>query len=159
MCSSGWARCWFRRHSRHAGLRWRTCPTTVELMRTAPRTALPLLGLRALLALLLAGGFGFRVVASPAAWGCVMAGQAAHGSDHTSGHQQGHRHHGPDLPACECIAHAPATGVTAGPLELAQPALRPSPAQVAHSADGIPPATASAHLLPFSIGPPPLSTV
>jgi hypothetical protein len=128
-------------------------------MRTAPRTSLLRLGLRACLALLLTGGFGFRVMASPAAWGCMTAGQAADGSEHTPGHQQGHRHHGADLPACECIAHASATGVTVEPLALTPPRPQSSPSRIAPFADGIAPVTASAYILPFSIGPPPVSAV
>jgi hypothetical protein len=112
---------------------------------------------RAFLAFLLLGGFGYRVMASPAAWGCMTAEEPVHtGSEHSPGHDHGHRHHGPDRPACVCIAHTPTTGLTVTSFSLAQPALLPQPAPAGRLGTAVPPATAPAHLLPFSIGPPSL---
>jgi hypothetical protein len=128
-------------------------------MRAILRTSLPQLGLRACLAFFLAGGFGFRVVAVPATWGCMTAGPAAPATGHPSGREPGDRHHGSHLPACECIAHASPAGLTVEPLQLAPPTLQPVWAGVARSADGTDPATSSAHILPFSIGPPQVSSL
>jgi hypothetical protein len=127
-------------------------------MRTAPRTALSF-GHRALLALLLAGAFGFRVVASPAAWGCMTAEHAAHGSGQPAGHEHGHPQHGPGLPACECLAHAAGAGLAVRPLELAASYLLPAQSAAGPSGQGVRIATSSSHLLPFSVGPPSLLAV
>jgi hypothetical protein len=110
-----------------------------------------------LLALLLLVGFGYRVMASPTAWGCMTAGEpASAGAEHTPDHDHGHRHHGPDRQACECVAHAPTAGLTVRSVELAQPWVGPPPAVVAHFGKTIPAAIAPAHLLPYSVGPPSL---
>jgi hypothetical protein len=127
-------------------------------MGTAPRLALPS-PIRALLALLLAGAFGFRVVASPVAWGCLTAEPAAHGTHHPQSHEPGHRHHGAGVPACECIAHAAGTGLTVKPAELARTVLLSAPSGARPSVEDARVVTSPSHLLPFSVGPPSLPAV
>lgn len=104
-----------------------------------------------LLATLLAVVFAIRVVATPIAWGCSTGGAAAP----TQGHHD-HRHtpHESAPPPCECIAHAASTAVLVETPRLAladpqPPALAPL---IPHSATSH---VAPAHVLPFSIGPPP----
>ncbi len=82
---------------------------------------------------------------------------AGAGPEHMPGHDHGHRHHGPDRQACECVAHTPAAGLTVGSVELAHPRAEPRPASIAHFGQTIPAAMAPAHLLPYSVGPPSLT--
>jgi hypothetical protein len=109
--------------------------------------------LRAGLALLLAGSFGFRVTATPAAWGCLndgAGGTAAH-----AGHQ-GHKSGAPvSAPSwCACIAHGSGMSVAMDPPRLVATAAPPMPLARAAAVDGIRRVPADPHLLPFSIGPP-----
>ncbi len=109
--------------------------------------------MRALFALVVAAAFGFRVAVSPFAWGCAPA---AHHSADGAQHHQEHRHSAPDVPACECVAHAASTGILVERSELAAVLIHPSP-EIARFP--LIPASASgpsAHRLPFSIGPPSL---
>ena len=102
--------------------------------------------LRASLGCLVALGFVVRMVAIPVSGGCAPAQAGGH-------HQQDHRHHGSDLPACVCIAHISSAAPVGEPVRLvaraAQPATGDSPAT--HRTI---PQSSSAHVLPFPIGPP-----
>jgi hypothetical protein len=109
---------------------------------------------RSLLALLLAGAFGFRVVATPVAWGCMTGGGPTTAASHGQHHQHGHQSHGSPPPACECLAHAPGTAVTVQRQGLDLAAARPVSATRGAILQQTLPAGAQAHVLPFSIGPP-----
>jgi hypothetical protein len=127
-------------------------------MRTTPRTAWAS-AYRALLAFFLAGVFGFRVAASPAAWGCLTGAPPAHGSHQPKNHEHDPQHHGAGGPRCECIAHAAGTGLTVKPAELVRTALLPAPSGAAPFGENAPLVISPSHLLPFSLGPPSLPAV
>ncbi|HEY7504750.1 MAG TPA: hypothetical protein VH700_11660 [Gemmatimonadales bacterium] len=110
---------------------------------------------RACLALILAGAFGFRVAALPAASGCVGGSGAT--PQHHSGHHE-HDHRAPDSSgqACVCVAHVAGAGLAVEPARLA-PA--PAPRSGIASTPAVNrrgPSRAGSHVLPFSIGPPAL---
>jgi hypothetical protein len=101
---------------------------------------------------LLAAAFGFRVVATPAAWGCLTDGAGV------PGHAGHHQHHpdapGSPPPACACIPHAPGLSVDGHEPRLTAAApLPPQPVRT-RIADDTRPVTANRHLLPFPVGPP-----
>ena len=109
--------------------------------------------LRAGLALLLAGAFGFRVMATPAVWGCMndgAGGASAHAGHH--GHKPGTPVSPP--PLCVCIAHGSGMSVAMGPPRLEAAVTPVMPLARAAAADTVRPLPADPHLLPFSIGPP-----
>ena len=111
--------------------------------------------LRAGLALLLAGAFGFRVTATPAAWGCLndgALGASAHDGHH--GHKTGTPVSAP--PWCGCIAHGSGMSVTMDPPRLVAAVAPSMPLLRAAAVDGVRPVPADPHLLPFSVGPPTL---
>ena len=111
--------------------------------------------LRAALALVLAGTFGFRVAATPAGWACM--GDGAGGGP--SGHAGHHEHGGAPAsvpPLCVCIAHGSGMSVTVEPTRLVGTVLHPLHAARAAARDDVRPVAAEPHLLPFPLGPPAL---
>jgi hypothetical protein len=108
---------------------------------------------RACLALILAGSFGFRVAALPAAWGCIGGSGAT--PSHHSGH---HDHRAPDSSgqACVCVAHVAGTGLAVEPARLAPVQAPRSGIASTPAVNRRGPSRAGSHVLPFSIGPPAL---
>ena len=109
--------------------------------------------LRVGLALLLAGAFGFRVTATPAAWGCMndgAGGASAHAGHH--GHKSGEPVSPP--PWCVCIAHGSGMSLALEPPRLVAAVAPPMPLARAAAVHSLRPVPADPHLLPFSIGPP-----
>ena len=108
--------------------------------------------MRALFAFAVAAAFGLRVAVSPFAWGCATEAHHASGGAH---HHQEHRPSGPDLPACECVAHAAPTGLVVEHPARAVAAVQPPPGVARYAAISPVASGPAAHRLPFSIGPPP----
>jgi hypothetical protein len=119
-----------------------------------PRSRLVRSWLRAGLALVLAGAFGFRITGTLSAWGCTGDGVRANAPGH-AGH---HGHHegtpGSASPLCVCVAHGSGAGLALEPPRLV--AAFAFPARLARSGHpgGMLLVPADRHLLPFSIGPP-----
>jgi hypothetical protein len=106
------------------------------------------------LALVLAGAFGFRVTALPAAAACLSADWGT-GTDGESGHH-GHEGGSPaSTPPCVCIAHISGLSVALEAPRLVERVAHPA-APARFGLGDLRPRSAGRHLLPFSIGPPAL---
>jgi hypothetical protein len=124
---------------------------------TDPRIPTPMSshGLRAVLALLLIGTFGFRILAPGTMPECAAGAGYAQHSGHGQDAGHGHHDHGSPLPKCECVGHSCSVAAASlgtvltlvGPQNAHTPVLRPESARL--------PGSDPDHLLPFAHGPPP----